>query len=214
MSNSPGVTTKPAGTSMTVAPSTGRSLPTRAIRSPSIRMSNDAVASVRRVDDPPALKQPLHVPLHPPVDTTPPCAPRRRSRPVRESPSTDRRRRPSRSRRRGSSVPGCMMMTSGFARRIRSRVIPNTVKYSRSDGKNAPCIRSSCTRSSMTTSAPSTASSTDVVRRNAFALDAGRHQRRRPAHPHVGAELREQLHVRPQHAAVQQVADNGDLQAL
>ena len=45
-------------------------------------------------------------------------------------------------------------------------------------------------------------------------LDARRHQRRRPAHPHVGAELGQQQHVRAQHAAVQQVADDGDLQAL
>ena len=41
----------------------------------------------------------------------------------------------------------------------------------------------------------------------------GGHQRRRAAHPDLGAELREQQDVRPQHAAVQQVADDGDLQA-
>src|SRR6187402_2117068 len=40
MSMRPGTTTRPAGISTTVAPSTGRSLPTFAMRSPSIRMSN------------------------------------------------------------------------------------------------------------------------------------------------------------------------------
>ena len=45
-------------------------------------------------------------------------------------------------------------------------------------------------------------------------LDAGGHQRRRAAHPDLGAELRQQQHVRAQHAAVQQVADDGDLQPV
>ena len=40
-----------------------------------------------------------------------------------------------------------------------------------------------------------------------------RHQRRRRARPHVGAHRVQQQHVRSQHAAVQQVADDGDLQA-
>src|SRR5215831_17817163 len=39
MSTKPGHTTSPSGISITVAPSTGRSTPTRAIRSPSIRTS-------------------------------------------------------------------------------------------------------------------------------------------------------------------------------
>ena len=53
-------------------------------------------------------------------------------------------------------------------------------------------------------------------RRHAHAHAAampGGNQRRRRAHPHLGAELRQQQHVRAQHAAVQQVADDGDLQA-
>ena len=33
-----------------------------------------------------------------------------------------------------------------------------------------------------------------------------------PHDPHLGAQLGQQLHVRPQHAAVQQVADDGHLQ--
>src|SRR5688572_106041 len=40
MSMNPGQMTRPAGTSSTSAPSAGRSRPTRAIRSPSMRMSN------------------------------------------------------------------------------------------------------------------------------------------------------------------------------
>src|ERR1051325_3053479 len=40
MSMSPGTTTKPFGMSTTVAPSAGRSFPTRAMRSPSISTSN------------------------------------------------------------------------------------------------------------------------------------------------------------------------------
>ena len=61
--------------------------------------------------------------------------------------------------------PGCMTMASGAARRSRAGVTPKRWKYSRSDGKKWPRMRSSCTRSSMITSAPSTASSTDVVAR-------------------------------------------------
>ena len=65
-----------------------------------------AVDPVGGIDHASALKQPLHVPLHRPAGTTPPCAPRRRWRPVRESPSKDRPRLPTRSPRRGSSAPG------------------------------------------------------------------------------------------------------------
>ena len=49
---------------------------------------------------------------------------------------------------------------------------------------------------------------------HAHLLQARRNQRRRRAHPHFGAELGQQQHVRSQHAAVQQVADDRDLQAL
>src|SRR6266849_633141 len=55
--------------------------------------------------------------------------------------------------------PGCMMITSGFARATRAFVIPKILKYSRSDGMKAPCIRSCWIRSIMITSAPVTASS-------------------------------------------------------
>src|SRR6266852_2799769 len=55
--------------------------------------------------------------------------------------------------------PGCMMITSGFARATRALVIPKILKYSRSDGMKAPCIRSCWIRSIMITSAPATASS-------------------------------------------------------
>ena len=63
----------------------------------------DPVTPVRGIDDPPALKQPLHVPLRPPVDTRPPSGPRRRWRPARESPSTARPPLRTRSPRRDSS---------------------------------------------------------------------------------------------------------------
>ncbi len=53
--------------------------------------------------------------------------------------------------------------------------MPNMLKYSRSDGKNAPCIRSCWMRSIMMTSASATASSTDVDTRDAEPLDARRH---------------------------------------
>ena len=69
-------------------------------------------------------------------------------------------------------------------------------------------------RSIMITSAPSTASSTLVVTRTPICGKPGGNQRRRRAHPHFGAELRQQQHVRAQHAAVQQVADDRDLQSL
>ena len=139
MSISPGQTITPAGISTTRMPaSTGMSRPTRAIRSPSISTSKYAVAAVRRIDDPPALKQPLHLPLRPPADRARPCARRRRWPPVRGSPSSG----PSATSDAISTPrfigPGCMMMTSGLARFTRSAVMPNTVKYSRSDGKNAP----------------------------------------------------------------------------
>ncbi len=63
-----------------------------------------AVAAVGRVDQPSALKQPLHLQLHRRADTAPPSARRRRWRPARGSPNTDRRPHPTRSRRRGSSA--------------------------------------------------------------------------------------------------------------
>ncbi len=44
-------------------------------------------------------------------------------------------------------------------------------------------------------------------------LEPGRNQRRRAAGPDLRAHGLEQQHVRPEHAAVQQVADDGDLQA-
>ena len=43
--------------------------------------------------------------------------------------------------------------------------------------------------------------------------EPGRHQRRRPAREQFGAHPREQQHVRPQHAAVHQVADDGDAES-
>ena len=100
------------------------------------------------------------------------------------------------------------------ARRTRSGVRPNSVKYSRVDGMKWPCIRSCWMRSIMTTSAPATASSIDVVGAHAEARQLRRHQRRRPAGPDLGAHLVQQLDVRAQHAAVQQVADDRDLQSV
>ena len=38
--------------------------------------------------------------------------------------------------------PGCITITSPAARRRRSGVSPNSVKYSRTDGMKWPCIRS------------------------------------------------------------------------
>ena len=55
------------------------------------------------------------------------------------------------------------MITSGFARETRAVVMPNVLKYSRTDGKKAPCIRSCWILSIMITSASATASSTEVV---------------------------------------------------
>ena len=69
--------------------------------------------------------------------------------------------------------PGCMMMASGAARRRRAMVMPKRWKYSRSDGKKWPRMRSSCTRSSMMTSAPATASSMDVVARTPSCARSG-----------------------------------------
>ena len=75
-----------------------------------------AVTSIGRVDDPSALKQPLHVPLRRPEDRAPPSGRPRRWRPARESPSTG----PSATSEAISTPrfigPGCMMITSGFAR--------------------------------------------------------------------------------------------------
>ena len=108
--------------------------------------------------------------------------------------------------------PGCMMITSGLASLTRSGVMPKTVKYSRSDGKNSPCIRSSWMRSIMMTSAPSRARSIDEVTRTPSRSNPIGHERRRAAHPDLGPQLRQQQHVRPQHPAVQHVADDRDLQ--
>ena len=38
--------------------------------------------------------------------------------------------------------PGCMMITSRLASATRAGVMPNMLKYSRSEGKKAPCMRS------------------------------------------------------------------------
>ena len=45
-------------------------------------------------------------------------------------------------------------------------------------------------------------------------LDAPRHERCRPAHPHLGSKAREQPRVRSQHAAMQQIADDGDFERV
>ena len=47
---------------------------------------------------------------------------------------------------------------------------------------------------------------------HAHLLDARGHERRRPAGPDLGAHLGEQLDVRPQHAAVEQVAEDAHLE--
>ena len=57
------------------------------------------------------------------------------------------------------------------------------------------------------------ASSTPRRRGHAEALDARRDQRPRRRHPDVRPELAEQVHVRAQHAAVQEVADDRHLEA-
>ena len=108
-----------------------------------------AVAPVRRVDDPAALKQPLHLPTPPAsrystaMRTATPLATCSRITEYGPSATSEAISTPR------FIGPGCMMIASGLARRTRSRVMPNTLKYSRSDGKNAPCIRSSWMRSIM-----------------------------------------------------------------
>ena len=42
----------------------------------------------------------------------------------------------------GKPAGKIVTITSGFARRNRSAVIPNSAKYSRTEGKKWPCIRS------------------------------------------------------------------------
>ena len=94
------------------------------------------------------------------------------------------------------------MMTSGFARLSRARVIPKMLKYSRSDGREVP-------------SHPLELQPQDhdhigvfyrrVDRRrgrDTEALDLGGDQRRRAAHRHLGAQRLQQQNVRPENAAM------------
>ena len=85
---------------------------------------------------------------------------------------------PRRSRRRGSSGPGCMTSASGLAQASFSASRPKKRKYSRTEGTKAPAMRSRCRRSIITTSAPSRPSRMSVKTSTPMPLDAGRQQRR------------------------------------
>ena len=106
MSMKPGQMTTPAGTSTicTAVGERGRQI-TPDSRDPITvdQHVTDTVETSGGIDNAPALKQPLHVPLLPRAGRAPPCARRHRSRPDRESPRTGRRPPPMQSRRRGSS---------------------------------------------------------------------------------------------------------------
>ena len=73
-----------------------------------------------------------------PADRAPPCAPRRRWRPARESPSTARRRRREAISTPRFIGPGCMTITSGLRAREPLARHAEHAKYSRSDGMSAP----------------------------------------------------------------------------
>ena len=110
--------------------------------------------------------------------------------------------------------PGCMMMTSGLARRTRSMVIPKIVKYSCSEGKKWPCIRSSWD-----------AQHHDDIGAVHGLIDGGRcpytepvdgrrHHRGWATDPNVGAKGCQKKQVRAQDAAVQEVTDDRHFQPL
>ena len=173
-----------------------------------------AVEVLAGIDDPAALEKQLDMSClrsgRRRADTAPPCARRRRWRPARESPSRA-------VGHLGGDLdaavhrPGMHDDDVGLRPRTRSAVRPKSWKYSRSDGKNA--------------SAPSLLLDAQHHHHVGVAhrlLDACRRRRRRvarsprgisvggPQTTTVGAELLEQQHVRAQHAAVQQVADDRD----
>ncbi len=106
-------------------------------------------------------------------------------------------------------------MTRSFgARASRSLVTPKTRLYSRSEGMNPACIRSSCSRSTLSASAQRIASSMRWSTVTPSSAMPARQQRRRPADGDLGAHLEESPDVAPRHPAVQDVAADRDLEPL
>src|SRR5678815_4391054 len=104
--------------------------------------------------------------------------------------------------------PGCMISTSGRHCCRRATVRPHTREYSRTDGMKPPCIRSCCRRSIMMTSAWA------MAHHHAQVLTGRRDQRRRPRHRHRHAHRLHSLDVRARHAAVRDVAHDGDVEPV
>ena len=139
--------------------------------------------------------------------TARPSARRRRSSPDRGSRCAGRRPRGSRSPRRGSSGPGCMMvMSRGACSEPLRRHAEDAVVLAQAEGMKPASIRSSCRRRTLSTSAHWIASSTCSNTVTPSSSTPRGNSVQGPQTATSAPSLRQAPDVGPRHARVEHVA--------